>query len=196
MTEKFQHAGGRIITGILLLLVSVPTFAQSSAEQAFDERAIRTMLGRPAIAIVGGAIFQGASAKITNRLTNELVRNAAELILRRNGVPVIPACDGADVNCAKLNVLVVASCTKTNLLPSDDRFCPFQVRVQYLENAYSIRPGSDPSGFSYREFCVTWEYPLLLPTVTSEKLLEDASRKAWTEALEQFSLYYLRANPK
>jgi hypothetical protein len=131
------------------------------------------MQGKPAVAIIGAAFLQGASSNLTNRLTNASVRNAAELILRRNGIPVAAICEGGTVNCAKLNVQILANCVKTNLLPSGDCFCPLQVRVQYLENVDSIRPGADPSGeaLSYREFCVTWEYPLLFPVATTENYL-------------------------
>jgi len=187
------------ILPLLLANVAMPARGQTvpelTAEQKFEQRAIRTLQGRPGIAILGMVVIGGASPRLTNRLTNASVRDAAELILRRNGLPLVPSCEGGASNCGKMDVQVIGSCSKTDLLPSNDRLCTLYVRVMYLENAYSSRPGPDPSvTFNYRDFCPVWEDPFF-PTITTEKLLEDKARQFWTEAIERFSLSYLRANP-
>ena len=183
-----------------MLLLAVPMFvrgqsAVGTGEQRHQERAISVLQGRPAIAVASSAVLAGASGALTNRLTNSSLRDAAELVLRRNGIPVASVCEGGTVNCGKMNVEILANCAKTELLASNDRFCALQVKIQYLENVYSARPGADPSNdLSYRGFSVVWEEPFI-PTVTTERLLEEKARKSWTDALEKFSLFYLRANP-
>ena len=197
-----QCNGARLTAAILLLLPAISTFvhgqpaAESTAEHLHQERAISILQGRPAIAVASSAVLGGASAALTNRLTNASLRDAAELVLRRNGIPVISSCEGGAVNCGKTNVEIQANCAKTELLASNDRLCALQVKVQYLENVYSARPGADPSNdLSYRGFSVVWEEPFL-PTFITERLLEEKARKSWTDALEKFSLYYLRFEPE
>ena len=194
----------RCITSVLALLLASTamrsrgqTAPDLTGEEKFEQRAIRTLTARPAIAVFGIVSLEGATTSLTNRLTNASVRDAAELILRRNGISIAPSCEGGTGNCGKLGVWVVATCTKTDLVDHNDRFCALYVRIQYLENVYSSRtaPGINPSvEFSYREFCPVWEEPFF-PVATTDKLLEDKARKSWTQALEKFSLQYLRANP-
>jgi len=196
-----QCKRARLTTGILLLLPAIPTFASGQSvandtgEQLHQERAISVLQGRPAIAVASGAVLGGASTTLTNRLNKVSLHYAVELVLRRNGIPVVSSCEGGTMDCGKLNVEILANCVKTDLLASNDRLCALQVKVQYLENVYSARPGADPvNDLSYRGFSVVWEEPFL-PTFITERLLEEKARKSWTDALEKFSLYYLRANP-
>ncbi len=190
-----------VISTSLLAEATMPargqTTPEATGEQRFDQRAIRTLQGRPAVAVFGLVSLDGATPGLTRRLTHAFVQDAAELVLRRNGIPVAPSCEGGTANCGGLAVEIVATCTKTDLLASNDRLCPLSVRVRYLEDVYSSRnaPGINPSAeFSYREFCPVWEEPSF-PVLVTDKLLEDKARRSWTEAIERFSLYYFRANP-
>lgn len=196
MTEKFIRTGYWIVAGVLFLSASTSIFAQS-AEQAFDERAIRAMQGRPAIDIHAGAVIQGSTPTLKNRLNDASIRNAAELIIRRNGIPTVSPCDGDTANCGKLSVQVFGICNKTDLVDRNDRLCTVLVRVQYLEEVFSSRSISDTVDMKlqYRDFCPVWEYPFSVPMLTTEKQFQERIQAVLNEALDQFSLYYLRANP-
>jgi hypothetical protein len=141
--------------------------------------------------------YRQPTSGLKNRLTNLTVANAVELILRRNAIPIVTSCNGGAQNCGKLLVEILANCGKTDLVPSSDRLCAAQIKVQFLENVYSARPGADPSGdLGYRAFCPVWEAPdPILPFLTTDKMLEDQSRRYWSESVENFALFYLRANP-
>ena len=192
---------GVACTIVVFLLAYNPQTGESqttkSAEQFADERAIRSLQGKPAIDIHGGVVIQGATPALTNQLNDTSLRNAVELIIRRNGIPTVSPCDGDTANCGKLSVQVFGICNKTDLVDRNDRICTALVKVQYLEEVFSSRSISDAIDMKlqYRDFCPVWEYLFSVPILTTEKQFQERVRAVWNEALDQFSLYYLRANP-
>lgn len=182
--------------GVVMLVVFLPStgFSQTSAEQLIEQRAVRALHGAPAIDIRGNAIIAGSPAGPARRLTDAYVHNAAELALRKNGIPITQSCDGGTDNCGRLSIRVLAACTKSDLVSRGDSICSVQVIVQYLEQVMAIRSLDDPEK-SFRDFAPVWEHPPTAPILTTEKELDVRVQAVWNEALNEFSLYYLRANP-
>ena len=183
-----------------LILCSLASFGaqvspEADPEKVHEERAVLVLQGKPAITVRGYALVLGANGATMNRITNTFAREAVELVLRRNGIPVVESCEGGATNCGKLNAEIDANCSKTELLAANDRLCVAEIKFQFLENSYSARPaGGSSADLNYRGFCVVWEEPFV-PMLTTDKLLPDEARRRWEESADKFSLYYLRANP-
>jgi hypothetical protein len=153
--------------------------------RTLEEMVVRILQGRPGIAIVGIALINGS----TSNLMTASMRDAAELILRRNGIPIAASCDGAQTNCGRLVMMVRAICK--NLLPTDPvAVCGGLVRIEYLEavNSKRAKPNPDDS------FGDVWDNDVV--GLFRDDSIEAVARQKLTEWIEQFALYYLRANPR
>jgi hypothetical protein len=98
-----------------------------------DELAMKILQGRPAVAIMGISLVNGAPSK----LTNASVRDSVELTLRRNGIPIVPSCEIGS-NCGRLVSAIRAKCVK-DLFP---RIRPVARRAfaQFISELNTKRP--------------------------------------------------------
>src|SRR5690348_14905767 len=93
-----------VVVGTLVTIVcgQTSTDASEKLNRSLDEISIRSLVGRPEIevATVVHSYFEEAG------LTQSQVRDDIELILRRNGVPVVGRCnhDQPSQNCGRLIV--------------------------------------------------------------------------------------------
>jgi hypothetical protein len=140
--------------------------------------------GRPGIAIVGMVVVKGTETT----LTNESVRDAAELILRRNSIPVVASCDGGSANCGRLGVMVRADCAKGLVLPDPSVLCAVYLKVAYREVFRSGRSESVPA----RAFGEVIDDDGVKLTAGP---FEERALKQLIAWIDSFALSYLRANP-
>jgi len=158
------------------------------AQVILDQQALQVLQGRPAVAI--WAIIQAPDA--SSDLNNASARDAVELALRRNGIPIVPSCENGS-NCGRIVPTIWANCTK-GLFPADPSsgptdLCAAYVKVVYQEFVHTSRSNANPT-ILLRDM---WLDDSLGIVISSE--LGDRTRKRMTESIEKFALYYLRANP-
>jgi hypothetical protein len=189
----------RIIAALPLLFSAVSANAQAiptgasdtqidalnaQARRVLDQTAQTVLMGRPGIAIIGVVIVNGSETTFTK----ESVRDAAELVLRRNGIPIVASCDGGPANCGRLVVMVRANCAKGLVLPDPSVLCAVYLKVGYLEVFRSGRPESVPS----TAFGDVIDYDGVKLTAGP---FEEGALKQMTAWIDGFALSYLRANP-
>jgi hypothetical protein len=155
--------------------------ATLEAQRDLEESSVRILQGRPAVAIISIANVDGAASG----LSNTSVRDTAELVLRQNGIPVVPSCDGGTANCGRL---VRAKCQKGLVLPDPTGLCAVYINVGYREAFHSGRAQSVPVNV-LGEVLDDDSVGLL-----TDKFEEQALKRV-TEWVEKFALSYLRANP-
>jgi hypothetical protein len=158
--------------------------ANAQARRVLDQQAQAILQGKPGIAIVGMVVVSGTETS----LTNESVRDTAELVLRRNGIPIVSSCDGGSTNCGRLGVMVRADCAKGLVLPDPSVLCAVYLKVGYRESFRSGRSDSVPA----RVFGEVIDDDGVKLTAG---LFEDRALKQLTTWIEGFALSYLRANP-
>jgi hypothetical protein len=156
----------------------------AQARRVLDENAQAVLQGNPGIAIVGMVVVNGAETT----LTNESVRDAAELVLRRNGIPIVASCDGGSTNCGRLGVMVRADCSKGLVLPDPSVLCAVYLKVGYREVFRSGRSKSAPA----KVFGEVIDDDGIKLTAGP---FEDRALKQLTAWIESFALSYMRANP-
>jgi len=160
----------------LLLVVALVAAAQekpgvSDAEAArIRKDIIAPLAGRPQVEIKGLAL---------GVLTNESVRDDAELILRKRKIPVAEECEIP--NCGRLIVIV-------ELNAADLRV--FHVAVEYREWVHLVR-SAEGGGVSEPTFAAVWREDDFGPVGPSSSHVRDVSKRL----VEKFALDYLRANP-
>jgi hypothetical protein len=160
----------------LLLLVALVAAAQekpgvSDAEAArIRKDVIAPLAGRPQVEIKALAV---------GVLTNDSVRDDAELILRQSKIPVAEECEIP--NCGRLIVIV-------ELNDADRRV--FHVAVEYREWVHLVRSAVS-SGVSEPTFAAVWREDDFGQVGPGPSHVRDASK----QLVEKFALDYLRANP-
>src|SRR5579872_441899 len=157
-------------------------------DDAYEKQRILTFCGRPQIEIFASAdeVF-GASG-----LTSAKLKDTTELILRRNGVPVVAACGGYEYSVENGKVLQKrANCGRLivnaqGVTALGAPVCAYYVRAEYREWVSPVRPEA-----KYIKFGALWEEDQL-GTVGMHRLeqVKDAVR----DVVEKFALHYLKAD--
>jgi len=152
-----------------------------AAAQLMSDISSRALAGRPSIALISAISAEDGVL----HLKESDILTEAELTLRRNGVPVIGACNGGDgLNCGRLVILIEADCKKGLLAPDPTALCAVHLKVAYWEDFMSSRLRQQTGGFSE----VLSDEGVKLTAAPIDQVVQYQVSK-W---IESFALRYLR----
>lgn len=117
-------------------------------------------------------------------LTPAALKEAVELALRRNGVPIVSSCE-ASSNCGRVTAQIMATCGDAKTL----ELCSVYVRLAYYEIVTLTRPNASPEAISAELYFD--DYVGFASVENLENRLQEALRKQ----VERLALRYLRSNP-
>jgi hypothetical protein len=178
----------------LFAMMSQPAFNQQT--DADVEEASRTFVGRPVVSVVGATFITDHSPErlralradeIPGGLAEKALQDMAELVLRRNGIPVVAECQ--DINCGRLVIMLRATCDKPLGI------CAAFYKVEYRDVVFPIRRESEKANKEAYQFSEVWATEGDGVRLITKSMLVESARKNLTEELEEFALAYLKANP-
>jgi hypothetical protein len=176
-----------VVNIAIFLTFSAIGFCQTDAREFLDAADRAILQGRPDVTVSGTIKLKTSSGITTPKgLTDQKIADAIELILRRNGVPVVDACNRG-ANCGGLVAIVRASCIDVSPV-----VCSFGIELSYREWARPERPTSG----RLISMAVLWGGDLTATGgLTTGDSLEKDVIEGLTSQAESFALAYLRANP-